>query len=341
MPKDEKEYVIAIDIGGTNLKADLVDREGNISDFSYTPSHASDGREALLEALKTIISVQMSSGKKIVGIAAGSPGTVNNSTGVIDYMQAHIPNWTGMKLGEFLSVQAGGVPSQIDNDANVIALGEYWKGAGQGAKCLLALALGTGLGSGLVVDGKVFHGPFFNAVEVGHTIVCPDGTNVACSCGNFGCAESFISPGKMIGRAHLSMQVGVPSVLGGYPKLTIAQIQERYKNGDVPEFNVKDMVDHYEDDFLCKRLIDDCMKYLALLIYNLSKCYDPDVISLGGGMFKSADFFLPKLQAQLDRYYVSPDLPVKYKIKVSELGDAAGIYGAAKMIWDHLDSKRN
>ena len=338
---EEKEYVIAIDIGGTNLKADLVDREGNISDFSYTPSHASEGREALLQALKKIISVQMSGGKKIVGIAAGSPGTVNNSTGVIDYMQAHIPNWTGMKLGEFLSEQAGGIPSQIDNDANVIALGEYWKGAGQGAKCLLALALGTGLGSGLVVEGKVFHGPFFNAVEVGHTIVSPDGTNVACSCGNFGCAESFISPGKMISRAHLSMQVGVPSVLGGYPKLTIAQIQERYKNNDVPDFNVKDMVDHYEDDFLCKRLIDDCMKYLALLIYNLSKCYDPDVISLGGGMFTSADFFLPKLQAQLDRYYVSPDLPVKYKIKVSELGDAAGIYGAAKMIWDYLDSKRS
>ena len=259
MRKNEKEYVIAIDIGGTNLKADLVDREGNISDFSYTPSHASEGREALLAALKTIISVQMSSGKKIVGIAAGSPGTVNNSTGVIDYMQAHIPNWTGTKLGEFLSKEAG-VPSQIDNDANVIAMGEYWKGAGQGAKCLLALALGTGLGSGLVVNGKVFRGPFFNAVEVGHTIVSPDGTNVACSCGNFGCAESFISPGKMILRAHLSMQTGVPSVLGGYPKLTIAQIQERYKNNDAPEFNVKDMVEHYEDDFLIIILDIRCKK---------------------------------------------------------------------------------
>ena len=335
----ENEYVIAIDIGGTNLKADLVDKEGNISDFSYTPSHASEGRDALLASLKTIIKAQITTGRKIVGIAAGSPGTVNNSTSVIDYMQAHIPNWTGTKLGEFLTEQAG-VPSQIDNDANVIALGEYWKGAGQGAKCLLALALGTGLGSGLVLDGKVMHGPFFNAVEVGHTIVCPDGTNVACSCGNYGCAESFISPGKMISRAHLSMQVGVPSVLGGYPKLSIAQIQERYKNGDEPEFNVKDMVDHYEDDFLCKRLIDDCMKYLALLIYNLTKCYDPDVISLGGGMFKSAEFFLPKLYKQLDRYYVSPDCPAKYKIKVSELGDLAGIYGAAKLAWDHVDALR-
>ena len=109
----EKEYVIAIDIGGTNLKADLVDREGNISDFSYTPSHASEGREALLTSLKKIISLQMECGKKIVGIAAGSPGTVNNATGVIDYMQAHIPNWTGTRLGEFLSIEAG-VPSQID-----------------------------------------------------------------------------------------------------------------------------------------------------------------------------------------------------------------------------------
>lgn len=335
----EKEYVIAIDIGGTNLKADLVDREGNISDFSYTPSHASEGRDALLASLKKIISLQKECGKKIVGIAAGSPGTVNNATGVIDYMQAHIPNWTGTKLGEFLSQEAG-VPSQIDNDANVIALGEYWKGGGQGAKCLLALALGTGLGSGLVVEGKVMHGPFFNAVEVGHTIVCTDGTNVPCSCGNFGCAESFISPGKMISRAHHSMQVGLPSVLGGYPKLSIAQIQERYKNNDVPEFTVKDMVDHYNDDFLCKRLIDDSMKYLALLIYNLSKCYDPDVITLGGGMFKSADFFMPLLYGQLARYYVSPDLPVKYQIKISELGDLAGIYGAAKLAWDHVDQLR-
>lgn len=334
----ENQYVLAIDIGGTNLKSGLVDRSGQITDIIQTPSHAAEGRDPMLEAIHSVVERQKATGKKIVAVGAGSPGTVNNATGMIDYMQAHIPNWTGTALGSCLADWAG-APSQIDNDVNVIALGEYWKGAGRGSRCQVTLAMGTGLGSGVVIEGKLLRGAFCNAAELGHTIVCPDGPNVPCTCGNYGCAESFIAPGKIIQRAHMAMSNGLPSKLAG-PNATQDEQTRMYREGRPPVFSVKEVVEYYDQDFLCKRLLDDAMKYLALLMYNLSKTFDPDVYTLGGGMMKSSHILLPMLKAQLARFYNSPELPIRYKINVSELGDDAGIYGAAKMAWDYLDSRR-
>ena len=334
----EKEYILSIDIGGTNLKSGLVDREGNVFDVFQTPSFAYKGREYILEALSNVIERQRSKGKRIVAVGAGSPGTVNNRTGYIDYMQAHIPNWGGTPLGKYLTDWTG-CPSQIDNDVNLIALGENWKGAGRGARCQVTLAMGTGLGSGIVIDGKLLRGAFSNAAELGHSIVSLDGTNLPCTCGNFGCAESFIAPGKIIQRAHFSMQNGIPSKLAG-EGLTADAITQLYRANTPPFFTLKEIIELYDEDFLCKRLIDDAMKYLAFLMYNCVKIFDPDVFTLGGGMMKSAHILLPMLERELSRYYFSPELPARYEIKVSELGDDAGLYGSAKMAWDYLDEKR-
>jgi glucokinase len=310
------EGVLAIDIGGTNIKAGLVDRDGTVTGMIHCPSRAAEGREALLGVLETVV-LEQCTHHTVLAVGAGSPGTVNHRDGTIAYMQAHMPGWTGTPLSDHLAGWTG-VPTVIDNDVNCIALGEYWKGAGRGYRCQVSLALGTGLGGGLVIDGRLFHGAAGNASEFGHMVVRPGGE--PCTCGNFGCAEVYTAPGAMVRRARYYLETGIPSALAG-----------------MEQFSSKDIVTcAAEGDRLCLKLIDDAACCLALLIWNLVQAYDPDVFVIGGGFMNAGDVFLIPLRKELAGYYRSPDLPSSYTIKVSELGDNAGILGAARLAWDVL-----
>jgi glucokinase len=163
-------------------------------------------------------------------------------------MQAHMPGWTGTPLAAHLAGRAG-VPTVIDNDVNCIALGEYWKGAGQGHSCQVSLALGTGLGGGLVIDGRLFHEATGNASEFGHIVVRSGGE--PCTCGNFGCAEVYTAPGAMVRRARYYLNTGVPSTLE-----------------KIEQFTAKDIVTCAGAcDRLCLKLIDaaaGCLAWMKL-----------------------------------------------------------------------------
>ncbi len=310
--------VLAIDIGGTNIKSGLVDRDGNISHQIHLPSRAAEGREALLSVLKEVVEAQ-SEKEKIHCIGCGSPGTVNHKTGMVTYMQAHIPDWTGIPLAKLLSEYANGVPAIIDNDVNLIALGENWKGAGKGFKCQISLALGTGLGGGIVIEGKLFRGAKDRASEFGHMIVCPGGE--PCTCGNFGCVEVYTAPGAMTRRAAHYKKNGIPSALSDCEEINAGKIVENALKGDL----------------LCRKIFGDAVKYLSLLIWNLAEAFDPDVFVLGGGLIKAGDSFLRPLNDELEKYYCAPELKPMYNIKKSELEDDAGILGAAKLAWDEVE----
>ncbi len=310
--------VLAIDIGGTNIKSGLVDRDGNISHQIHRPSHAAEGRDALLNVLKEVVEVQCEAGN-VVSIGCGSPGTVNYKTGMVTYMQAHIPNWTDTPLGNLLTEFSENIPAVIDNDVNLIALGENWKGAGKGFDCQVSLALGTGLGGGVVVDGKLFRGAKDRAPEFGHIIVQPNGE--PCTCGNFGCAEVYTAPGAMARRANNYLNMGIPSSLSNCKEVDAAEIVSQALKGDL----------------LCRKIFDDATKYLALLIWNLSEAFDPDVFVIGGGLIKAGNTFLDPLNYELEKYYCAPELKPRYNIKKSELEDDAGILGAAKLAWDYFD----
>ena len=312
-----EEHVLAIDIGGTNIKAGLVDREGNATHMLHRPSRAAEGREALLSVLKEVVEQQCAAGN-VICVGAGSPGTISHRTGMVTYMQAHIPGYSGTPLAKRLS-EWSGVEATIDNDVNIIALGENWKGAGKGSRCQISLALGTGLGGGVVVDGKLFRGARERAPEFGHMIVNPGGE--PCTCGNFGCVEVYTAPGAMARRAQRYLGTGVPSALANSEKVTAAEIV-RYGN---------------RGDHLCRKLLDEAARYLALLVWNLAQAFDPDVFVMGGGLMKAGGEFLGHLHRELEAYYCAPELEPMYTIKISELGDNAGVIGAAKLAWDWLD----
>jgi len=307
--------VLAIDIGGTNIKSGLVDYDGNISHQIHRPSHASEGRNALLNVLKEVIEIQCEN-ENVVCIGCGSPGTVNYKTGKVTYMQAHIPQWTGTPLGNLLTKFSKNIPAVIDNDVNLIALGENWKGAGKGYNCQVSIALGTGLGGGIVSEGKLFRGAKDRAPEFGHMIVQPNGE--PCTCGKFGCAEVYTAPGAMTRRAIHYLNMGIPSSLADYEKVDATEIVKQALKGDL----------------LCRKIFDDATKYLAILIWNLSEALDPDVFVLGGGLIKAGNSFLKPLNYELEKFYCAPELKPRYNIKKSELEDDAGILGAAKLAWD-------
>ncbi len=311
------EYVLAIDIGGTNVKAGLVDRAGNVSHSIHTPSHAAKGRDALLGVLHRVVHEQAARGR-VVAVGCGSPGSVDHHTGAIVYMQAHIPAWTGTPLGAHLQEWAG-VPATVDNDVNLIALGEHWQGAGRGARCQVSLALGTGLGGGVVDEGRLLRGARGHAGEFGHIIVRPGGE--PCTCGNFGCAEVYAAPGAMARRAHWYLTCGVPSSLHAARQVGAEEIITHAAQGD----------------HLCRKLMRDAITSLAALIWTLKQAYDADVFVIGGGLIKSGAAFMQPLQQELSQFYGPPELQPILTLKVSELGDNAGIVGAAKLAWDWLD----
>jgi glucokinase len=308
--------VLAIDIGGTNIKAGLVDRAGTIRHMLHRPSHAARGRNALLAVLADVVAIQTRRAP-IVAVGCGSPGTINHATGMVTYMQTHMPGWTGTPLRQQLERMAG-VPATVDNDVNLVALGEHWKGAGRGARCQLSLALGTGLGGGLIVDGRVFHGAGGRATEFGHMIVKPGGE--PCTCGNFGCVEQYAAPGAMARRAAYYLTLGVPSVLARCATISAA-----------------DIIKHAGTDHLCRQVFTDAIDGLALVMWNLLQALDPDVIVIGGGLVKAGNALMKPLRAALATYYNPPALAGRVTLKVSTLGDNAGILGAARLAWDWLE----
>ena len=311
------ERVLAIDIGGTNVKAGLVDRDGTISHLVHRPSRAAEGREPLLAVLHDLVKEQQAQGE-FVAIGTGSPGTISHTDGSVIYMQTHMPGWTGTPLGRRLA-EWGGVPATVDNDVNVIALGENWMGAGKGSRCQISLALGTGLGGGVVIDGVLYRGAQKRGIEIGHVVVCPGGE--PCTCGNFGCVEVYTAPGAMARRAERYLANGIPSALHGNGEITGAEIIALAQQGD----------------HLCRKLMDDATHYLSLLMWQLCAAFDPDVFVLGGGLLKAGDTFLGPVREQLTCYHYPAELEPRFRIAVSELGDTAGVLGAAKLAWDWLD----
>jgi len=313
-----QEVVLAIDIGGTNVKSGLVDRNGKISNIIYQPSKAAEGRDALLAVLKDVVEKQCAVAN-VAAIGCGTPGAIDHKNGIVRYMQAHIPNYTGTPLAKYLSEFSKGKPAAIDNDVNLIALGENWQGIAQDARCQISIALGTGLGTGVVVDGKLFRGAKGRAPEYGHVIAVPNGE--PCTCGNFGCYEVYIAPGKMATRARYYLDNGVPSALSECEEITAKEI-----------IHLGNLGDH-----LCVKLLNDASFFLAMLIWNMTQAFDPDVIVIGGGMMKAGEKFLSHLNRELKKYYCPDELDPMYEIRISQMGDDAGIIGAAKLAWDWLD----
>jgi glucokinase len=300
----------AVDIGGTKIAAGIVDADGRVLTRSQVPTNAEAGYRTAIDAVIHMLrSAESQTGHKITGIGIGSTGPVYPLTGEIGDVN-FFPNWNGENPVKDLE-RAFQVGVAIENDADAAALGEAGWGAGRNKTRLIYITVGTGIGVGLIFDGKVYRGVDYSHPEIGHHLI--DLSGPSCYCGFSGCWESLATGPAMEGWAAKNLPAGYPHAV----RLTAKKICELARAGD---------------DF-ARRVVDREARYLGLGLANLVTLYVPDAIVLGGSVMKSADLLIDtvhKIIATSCRFVPYE----RAEITLASLGEEANLIGAAR-VWYH------
>jgi glucokinase len=313
---------IGIDIGGTNLRFALVDHDGNVLASERGATDIRLGKEHFLQRLRSGIAAMItkaeSLGSEVRAVGMGVPGLI--STGGLVLSSVNLPPIVGLNLRELVARDAH-VPVTMANDANAAALGEKKWGAGRSFDSLLLLTLGTGVGSGLILDGRLWTGADGVAAEYGHATVEPDG--IACSCGNHGCLEQYASASALVAAARKALDEGAGGALAriGGEVLTAAMIAEVAEAGDP----------------LALSLFEKAGRYLGIAGATIANLLNLEAIILAGGMADSFDLLAGPLRKEIaSRAFAVP--AGRLAVIRGTLGDDAGILGAAALAWGSLAS---
>jgi glucokinase len=308
------EYVIGIDIGGTNVRVGAVDRQGQLLAVQSAPIEATQGPKIGVEkiiGLITLVQNQVISGR-MIAIGVGATGPVDRELGAIQNPYT-LPTWENVDILSPLT-QRFGVPAALENDADVAALGEAWVGAGRGYKRMVEVTVGTGIGVAYIQDGKVYRGKNGLHPEGGHMVLDLNGPEDYC--GARGCWEILASGPAMerYGREICAQQGGLMAQLCGrdLSALNGQLIIKAARSGDPAALAV----------------IAQMGKYHGLGMVNLSLTYLPDCIVLGGGVMREYDLFLPQIHAVMLQHSIMTPA-VEIEILPSQLGGQAGVLGAA------------
>lgn len=308
------KYYAGIDLGGTNTKIGLVDEDGNIIFTTIVKTDSMEGFEKTIQRLSKILLQQVKSFDlnfdDVQSVGVGVPGPVLNSR-VVKFW-ANFPWKNGVDLALEFEKNLG-KPVKADNDVNVITLGEMWKGSAQGYKNVLGLAIGTGIGGGIIVDGKLVSGENGAGGEVGHIKVERDGK--LCGCGQKGCWEAYASATGLIREAQ--------------SRLAVNKTNGLYEQVIGRDLEAKDIFDvAKEGDAFALDLVDYEADYIALGIGNLLNVLDPEIVVVGGGVSLAGDILFDKVKEKLKKY-AFPSTTENLKIVAASLGNDAGILGAA------------
>ena len=309
-------YYVGIDLGGTNTKIGVVDKEGNKIFTTTMKTESIDGHKESLDRIANILKENLKEYDikltDVGGVGIGVPGPV--VTGRIVKFFANFPWPENLDLAAEFEERLG-LKVKVDNDVNVITLGEMWKGAGKGHKNVLGIAVGTGIGGGIIIDGNLVSGKNGTAGEIGHSKVVKDGK--LCGCGQKGCWEAYASATGLIREAQ--------------GRLIVNKKNKLYEDTKGREVEAKDIFDAAKDgDEFSMDIVDYEVDYLALGISNLLNILDPEIIVMGGGVSLAGDFLLDKLRERLKKYAL-PSALEGLEIVEAELGNDAGILGAAHL----------
>lgn len=314
-------YYLGIDLGGTNIAAGIVDENYKIIKKKSTPTLAHrDGKEIIKDMAKLCLSLIEECGLTLKDIAyAGiaSPGTANSETGVVEYAN-NLP-FENFPIAALLKEYSGIEKVYIENDANAAAKAEAIAGVAKGAKYSVMITLGTGLGGGIVLDGKVYSGFNFAGAELGHIVIEKDGKQ--CTCGRRGCWETYSSA---TGLTNMTKEAVLEARKTGRKTLI-----EDLINGNVDNCNARvAFAAMKQGDKVGKEIVDKYISYLACGIANVINIFQPNVLSIGGGVCGEKDNLLvPLKEAVFKETYTRGDKQTE--IKIAELGNDAGIVGAA------------
>lgn len=309
------EVLFGVDLGGTTVKLGLFDRDGNVLDKWEIPTRKEEnGRQILPDIAQTIKDKMNEKGysdQDVMGVGIGVPGPVDNA-GTI-YKAANL-GWGVMNINEELGALTG-LTVKAGNDANVAALGEMWKGGGRGYCNMVAVTLGTGVGGGIIVDGRLLAGATGAGGEIGHIHV-DDEEQDACGCGNHGCLEQYASATGIVRLAKRALQQsGQDSVL---------------RNGEISAKTVFDAVK--AGDALAMEIAEKFGEYLGKGLAAVAAVVNPEIFVIGGGVSKAGPVLLDYIGKYYKPYVFHGSRDAKFAL--ATLGNDAGIYGAARLVLD-------
>ena len=308
-----KKYCFGIDIGGTTVKCGLFDVQGNVLDKWEIKTRSEGNGENIIPDVAAAIEAKiLEKGiekAEIAGIGVGVPGPVNEEGAVVTAVNLH---WGYVDLaGEMEKLT--GITTKVGNDANVAALGEMWKGGGEGHKNVVMVTLGTGVGGGIIIGGKILTGSHGAGGEIGHIHV-EDKMDKPCGCGNKGCLEQVASATGVVYLAN--------------KKLAESSMSSVLREGEVSAKTVFDAVK--AGDTLACEVAEEFGKYLGTALASVTGVVDPEIFVIGGGVSKAGTVILDYVK----KYYVNYVLDAckGTEFALATLGNDAGIYGGARMV---------
>jgi len=315
---------IGIDLGGTKIGTGLVGGDGRIIAHDYEPTRAVEGQRAvigrMLDGARRVMAQAGVHGSQVAAVGIGAPGFLDIEAGVV-VAPPNLPGWERVPLKQLIEDQLG-ISTFLENDANAAALGEYRFGAGRGAEHMIYVTASTGIGGGLILDGKLYHGESGGAGEIGHMTIMPDGPR--CGCGNHGCLEALAS-GTAIAR------VARERVTRGAPTL-IANLAE----GDPERITAKLVAEAAgQGDEVAEDILAEAMNYLGIGMANLVNLFNPQVIVIGGGLTNIGEKLFGPVRQVIDRRAFRATAQA-VRVAPAELGDNVGVLGAAAVAQSRL-----
>jgi glucokinase len=310
-----KNYVVGADIGGTTVKLGLFSVEGDLLEKWEIPTRTEDNGKYIFEDIKNSVVEKLAERDlnldDLVGVGIDVPGPVLPDGTVNKCVNL---GWGVIKAGEVMSETLGGLKTSVLNDANAAALGEMWKGAGLSYDNACMITLGTGVGGGVIVDGKIVPGAFGAGGEIGHITVNENET-VQCSCGKYGCLEQYASGRGIAWFAENRLKAcDTPSSLRAYENVTAKEIYGEAEKGDA----------------LALEIVDEVSKMLAKACSFVSAVSDPEVFVIGGGVSKNGPIVTDRIEKYFKDYAFHASRGACFAL--AKLGNDAGMYGAVKAL---------
>ena len=311
---------IGVDIGGTSIKGAAITSEGKVLQTFSMRVEKGEKQELtinkLINEINKYIDEQGLDKKELVGIGMGVPGVMDTKTGVITY--SNNLQWYDLPIVKMVE-EGTGLKVRITNDANAAALGEAKFGAGKKYKNIIMVTLGTGVGGGIIIDGKLYEGNLGKGAELGHTVLVLDGEQ--CSCGRKGCIEAYASATALVRDTKRAMEQHKESKCWEFAE----------KNGKV-DARVAFDADRAGDE-VGHQLVEQYVKYLGESLMNYFNIFRPEALILSGGVANEGEYLLSRLRAYLEpRYYGYQGTP-KVELLISELGYDSGKIGAAALFF--------
>ena len=310
------KYGFGIDVGGTTVKLAYFDETGTLLDKWEIPTVTADGGSQILPDIARSVEKYLEdnhiSREDVIGIGVGVPGPVSRK-GVVN--RCINLGWGVFNIADALS-QLTGMPVKAGNDANVAALGEYWKGGGKGYRSMVLATLGTGVGGGIIIDGKMLFGAHGAGAEIGHLVLNRE-ESLPCSCGKYGCVEQYCSATGIVRSAkqHLN-RTDAPSSLRDMEDLTCKDVFDAGSAGDA----------------VAKEILEMLYDQLAEFISDVCSVADPDAVVIGGGVSRAGDVILQGIRRHMHKYIFHAMSDVA--LALAQLGNDAGTYGAFKLVLD-------